>query len=94
MNPPDSPEFESPLQGSLHSVGSSSSSGGNIHDDFVMVDFVSPCKPVCIYRVFLVQQNLSHEARVNRNWFLEQARLCHEITSNPMDISVKNNAYI
>ncbi|XP_060119354.1 autophagy-related protein 13 isoform X15 [Heteronotia binoei] len=39
VNPPDSPEFESPLQGSLHSVGSSSSSGGNIHDDFVMVDF-------------------------------------------------------
>ncbi|XP_054827158.1 autophagy-related protein 13 isoform X3 [Eublepharis macularius] len=39
VNPPDSPEFESPLQGSLHSVGSSGSSGGNIHDDFVMVDF-------------------------------------------------------
>ncbi|XP_077178475.1 autophagy-related protein 13 isoform X6 [Paroedura picta] len=39
VNPPDSPEFESPLQGSLHSVGSSCSSGGNIHDDFVMVDF-------------------------------------------------------
>ncbi|XP_062973546.1 autophagy-related protein 13 isoform X2 [Elgaria multicarinata webbii] len=39
VNPPDSPEVESPLQGSLHSVGSSGSSNGNIHDDFVMVDF-------------------------------------------------------
>ncbi|CAI5763714.1 autophagy-related protein 13 isoform X14 [Podarcis muralis] len=39
VNPPDSPEIESPLQGSLHSVGSSGSSNGNIHDDFVMVDF-------------------------------------------------------
>lgn len=42
MNPPDSPEVESPLQGSLHSVGSSGSSNGNVQDDFVMVDFVSP----------------------------------------------------
>uniref|UniRef100_A0A8C5SFN3 Autophagy-related protein 13 n=1 Tax=Laticauda laticaudata TaxID=8630 RepID=A0A8C5SFN3_LATLA len=42
VNPPDSPETESPLQGSLHSVGSSGSSSGNIHDDFVMIDFVSP----------------------------------------------------
>uniref|UniRef100_A0A8C5SHJ6 Autophagy-related protein 13 n=1 Tax=Laticauda laticaudata TaxID=8630 RepID=A0A8C5SHJ6_LATLA len=40
VNPPDSPETESPLQGSLHSVGSSGSSSGNIHDDFVMIDFV------------------------------------------------------
>uniref|UniRef100_A0A8D0BFE6 Autophagy-related protein 13 n=1 Tax=Salvator merianae TaxID=96440 RepID=A0A8D0BFE6_SALMN len=39
VNPPDSPEIESPLQGSLHSVGSSGSSNGNIHDDFVMIDF-------------------------------------------------------
>ncbi|XP_026527033.1 autophagy-related protein 13 isoform X3 [Notechis scutatus] len=39
VNPPDSPETESPLQGSLHSVGSSGSSSGNIHDDFVMIDF-------------------------------------------------------
>ncbi|XP_070616251.1 autophagy-related protein 13 isoform X5 [Erythrolamprus reginae] len=39
VNPPDSPDTESPLQGSLHSVGSSGSSNGNIHDDFVMVDF-------------------------------------------------------
>ncbi|XP_065541739.1 autophagy-related protein 13 isoform X2 [Lathamus discolor] len=39
VNPPDSPETESPLQGSLHSEGSSSSSTGNTHDDFVMIDF-------------------------------------------------------
>uniref|UniRef100_A0A8C6XQV0 Autophagy-related protein 13 n=1 Tax=Naja naja TaxID=35670 RepID=A0A8C6XQV0_NAJNA len=39
VNPPDSPDTESPLQGSLHSVGSSGSSNGNIHDDFVMIDF-------------------------------------------------------
>ncbi|XP_030307756.1 autophagy-related protein 13 isoform X4 [Calypte anna] len=39
VNPPDSPETESPLQGSLHSEGSSGSSTGNTHDDFVMVDF-------------------------------------------------------
>ncbi|XP_061466879.1 autophagy-related protein 13 isoform X2 [Rhineura floridana] len=39
VNPPDSPEIDSPLQGSLHSVGSSGGSSGNIHDDFVMVDF-------------------------------------------------------
>ncbi|KAM8817265.1 autophagy-related protein 13 isoform 5-T7 [Rhynchonycteris naso] len=38
VNPPDSPETESPLQGSLHSNGSSGSSG-NTHDDFVMIDF-------------------------------------------------------
>ncbi|XP_066218266.1 autophagy-related protein 13 isoform X8 [Saccopteryx leptura] len=38
VNPPDSPETESPLQGSLHSDGSSGSSG-NAHDDFVMIDF-------------------------------------------------------
>ncbi|NXY30456.1 ATG13 protein, partial [Pomatorhinus ruficollis] len=41
VNPPASPETESPLQGSLHSEGSSGSSTGNTHDDFVMVDFVS-----------------------------------------------------
>lgn len=41
VNPPDSPEAESPLQGSLHSEGSSGSSTGNTHDDFVMIDFVS-----------------------------------------------------
>lgn len=39
VNPPESPEDESPLQGSLHSVGSSDSSSGNINDDFVMIDF-------------------------------------------------------
>ncbi|XP_073204317.1 autophagy-related protein 13 isoform X4 [Lepidochelys kempii] len=39
VNPPDSPDAESPLQGSLHSEGSSGSSTGNTHDDFVMVDF-------------------------------------------------------
>ncbi|KAM3856847.1 autophagy-related protein 13 isoform 2-T2 [Vipera latastei] len=39
VNPPDSPDTESPLQGSLHSVGSSGGSSGNIHDDFVMIDF-------------------------------------------------------
>ncbi|KAM6131115.1 autophagy-related protein 13 isoform 2-T2 [Pterocles gutturalis] len=39
VNPPDSPETESPLQGSLRSEGSSGSSTGNTHDDFVMIDF-------------------------------------------------------
>uniref|UniRef100_A0A803VK80 Autophagy-related protein 13 n=1 Tax=Ficedula albicollis TaxID=59894 RepID=A0A803VK80_FICAL len=39
VNPPESPEMESPLQGSLHSEGSSGSSTGNTHDDFVMIDF-------------------------------------------------------
>ncbi|XP_048709525.1 autophagy-related protein 13 isoform X7 [Caretta caretta] len=39
VNPPDSPDAESPLQGSLRSEGSSGSSTGNTHDDFVMVDF-------------------------------------------------------
>ncbi|XP_056657833.1 autophagy-related protein 13 isoform X4 [Monodelphis domestica] len=43
VNPPDSPDTESPLQGSLHSDGSSGGGGGgssgNTHDDFVMVDF-------------------------------------------------------
>lgn len=39
VNPPESPEAESPLQGSLHSEGSSGSSTGNTHDDFVMIDF-------------------------------------------------------
>ncbi|KAM3670926.1 autophagy-related protein 13 isoform X7 [Molothrus aeneus] len=39
VNPPESPETESPLHGSLHSEGSSGSSTGNTHDDFVMVDF-------------------------------------------------------
>ncbi|NWU70477.1 ATG13 protein, partial [Pterocles burchelli] len=39
VNPPDSPGTESPLQGSLHSEGSSGSSTGNTHDDFVMIDF-------------------------------------------------------
>ncbi|XP_054443046.1 autophagy-related protein 13 isoform X3 [Pteronotus mesoamericanus] len=39
VNPPDSPETESPLQGSLHSEGSSGGSSGHTHDDFVMVDF-------------------------------------------------------
>ncbi|KAM5226073.1 autophagy-related protein 13 isoform 5-T11 [Hipposideros larvatus] len=38
VNPPDSPETESPLQGSLHSDGSSGGSSGNTHDDFVMID--------------------------------------------------------
>ncbi|XP_045413912.1 autophagy-related protein 13 isoform X7 [Lemur catta] len=41
VNPPDSPETESPLQGSLHSDGSSGGSSGNVHDDFVMIDFGS-----------------------------------------------------
>ncbi|XP_023406419.1 autophagy-related protein 13 isoform X1 [Loxodonta africana] len=40
VNPPDSPETGSPLQGSLHSEGSSRGSSGNTHDDFVMIDFV------------------------------------------------------
>uniref|UniRef100_A0A2R9CB93 Autophagy-related protein 13 n=1 Tax=Pan paniscus TaxID=9597 RepID=A0A2R9CB93_PANPA len=39
VNPPDSPETESPLQGSLNSDGSSGGSSGNTHDDFVMIDF-------------------------------------------------------
>ncbi|XP_074128409.1 autophagy-related protein 13 isoform X7 [Sminthopsis crassicaudata] len=39
VHPPDSPDTESPLQGSLHSDGSSGGSSGNTHDDFVMVDF-------------------------------------------------------
>uniref|UniRef100_A0A8D0G917 Autophagy-related protein 13 n=1 Tax=Sphenodon punctatus TaxID=8508 RepID=A0A8D0G917_SPHPU len=39
VNAPDSPDIESPLQGSLHSEGSSGSSSANVHDDFVMVDF-------------------------------------------------------
>ncbi|XP_028916264.1 autophagy-related protein 13 isoform X6 [Ornithorhynchus anatinus] len=39
VNPPDSPGTDSPLQGSLHSEGSSGGSNGNAHDDFVMVDF-------------------------------------------------------
>ncbi|KAK6472962.1 autophagy-related protein 13-like isoform X1 [Huso huso] len=38
VNPPDSPVVESPLQGSLHSDGSTGSSG-RLQDDFVMVDF-------------------------------------------------------
>ncbi|XP_041132157.1 autophagy-related protein 13-like isoform X4 [Polyodon spathula] len=38
VNPPDSPVVESPLQGSLHSDGSTGSSGP-LQDDFVMVDF-------------------------------------------------------
>ncbi|XP_057220994.1 autophagy-related protein 13 isoform X2 [Malurus melanocephalus] len=39
VNPPESPEADSPLQGSLHSEGSSGSSTGNTQDDFVMIDF-------------------------------------------------------
>ncbi|XP_060032475.1 autophagy-related protein 13 isoform X7 [Erinaceus europaeus] len=39
VNPPESPETESPLQGSLHSDGSSGGSNSNAHDDFVMIDF-------------------------------------------------------
>ncbi|XP_068411694.1 autophagy-related protein 13 isoform X1 [Eschrichtius robustus] len=39
VNPPDSPETTSPLQGSLHSDGSSGGSSGNTQDDFVMIDF-------------------------------------------------------
>ncbi|XP_008268611.2 autophagy-related protein 13 isoform X2 [Oryctolagus cuniculus] len=39
VNPPDSPDPESPLQRSLHSDGSSGGSSGNTHDDFVMIDF-------------------------------------------------------
>ncbi|XP_057363616.1 autophagy-related protein 13 isoform X7 [Manis pentadactyla] len=39
VNPPDSPETESPLQGSLLSDGSSGGGSGNAHDDFVMIDF-------------------------------------------------------
>ncbi|XP_017525833.1 autophagy-related protein 13 isoform X1 [Manis javanica] len=39
VNPPDSPEIESPLQGSLCSDGSSGGGSGNAHDDFVMIDF-------------------------------------------------------
>lgn len=41
VNPPDSPETTSPLQGSLHSDGSSGGSSGHTQDDFVMIDFVS-----------------------------------------------------
>ncbi|XP_004708397.1 autophagy-related protein 13 isoform X5 [Echinops telfairi] len=39
VHPPTSPETGSPLQGSLHSEGSSGGSSGNTHDDFVMIDF-------------------------------------------------------
>ncbi|XP_062052204.1 autophagy-related protein 13 isoform X3 [Lepus europaeus] len=39
VNPPDSPDPESPLQRSLHSDGSSGGSSGSARDDFVMVDF-------------------------------------------------------
>lgn len=39
VNPPDSPETTSPLHGSLHSDVSSGGSSGNVHDDFVMIDF-------------------------------------------------------
>ncbi|DAA21766.1 autophagy-related protein 13 isoform X10 [Bos indicus] len=39
VNPPDSPETTSPLQGSLHSDGSSGGSSGHTQDDFVMIDF-------------------------------------------------------
>ncbi|XP_054997550.1 autophagy-related protein 13 isoform X2 [Sorex araneus] len=39
VNPPESPSAASPLQGSLHSNGSSGGSSGNAHDDFVMIDF-------------------------------------------------------
>ncbi|XP_006896780.1 PREDICTED: autophagy-related protein 13 isoform X2 [Elephantulus edwardii] len=39
VNPPASPEAGSPLQGSLHSEGSSGGSSGHAHDDFVMIDF-------------------------------------------------------
>ncbi|XP_059787500.1 autophagy-related protein 13 isoform X3 [Balaenoptera ricei] len=39
VTPPDSPETTSPLQGSLHSDGSSGGSSGNAQDDFVMIDF-------------------------------------------------------
>lgn len=39
VNPPDSPETASPLQGSLHSDGSSGGSSGHTQDDFVMIDF-------------------------------------------------------
>lgn len=39
VNPLDSPETTSPLHGSLHSDGSSGGSSGNVHDDFVMIDF-------------------------------------------------------
>ncbi|XP_064423210.1 autophagy-related protein 13 isoform X2 [Latimeria chalumnae] len=38
VNPPGSPVPESPLQGSLHSEGSTGSSG-HLQDDFVMVEF-------------------------------------------------------
>ncbi|EPY83994.1 hypothetical protein CB1_000515005 [Camelus ferus] len=41
VNPPDSPETTSPLQGSLLSDGSSGGSSGNTQDDFVMIDFDS-----------------------------------------------------
>ncbi|XP_059961084.1 autophagy-related protein 13 isoform X2 [Mesoplodon densirostris] len=39
VNPPDSPETTSPLQGSLRSDGSSGGSSGNTQDDFVLIDF-------------------------------------------------------
>lgn len=53
VNPPDSPETESPLQGSLHSEGSSGSSAGNTHDDFVMIDFVSALIGILTYHLHL-----------------------------------------
>lgn len=40
VHPPDSPDTSSPLQGSLHSQGSSET-GEQAQEDFVMVDFVS-----------------------------------------------------
>lgn len=55
VNPPDSPETESPLQGSLHSEGSSGSSTGNTHDDFVMIDFVSALISALTSHLWLTQ---------------------------------------
>ncbi|XP_036590299.1 autophagy-related protein 13-like [Trichosurus vulpecula] len=49
VNPPDSPDTESPLQGSLHSDGSSGGSSGNTQDDFVMVDFDSLPKKLAVH---------------------------------------------
>lgn len=48
VNPPDSPETTSPLQGSLHSDGSSGGSSGHTQDDFVMIDFVSCQRLPCL----------------------------------------------
>ncbi|XP_055399327.1 autophagy-related protein 13-like [Bubalus kerabau] len=66
-NPPDSPETTSPLQGGLHSDGSSGGSSGHTQDDFVMIDFkpafskddILPMDLGTFYREFQNQPQLS-----------------------------------